>query len=84
MAKVLSQFMKEFKKLEVKTGLLDGKPLSAKQVDTLAKLPSREVLLSQVLAGLQAPMSQFAGVASAMLRQLVTVVDKVREQKAAG
>ena len=83
LANVISQFMKEFRKLEVKAGLLEGKPISAKQVEALSKLPSREILLSQVLAGLQAPMSQFAGVASAMLRQLVTVVDKVREQKAA-
>ncbi|MCL2817755.1 MAG: 50S ribosomal protein L10 [Clostridiales bacterium] len=84
LAKVVSQFMKEFRKLEVKAGLLEGKAISAKHVDALAKLPSKEILLSQVLAGLQTPMSQFAGVASAMLRQLVTVVDKVREQKAAG
>lgn len=83
LATVISKFMKEFRKLEVKAGLLEGKAISPKQVDALAKLPSKEILLSQVLAGLQTPMSKFAGVASAMLRQLVTVVDKVREQKTA-
>ncbi|MCL2677677.1 MAG: 50S ribosomal protein L10 [Clostridiales bacterium] len=83
LAKVLGQFMKEFRKLEVKAGLLEGKALSAKQVDALAKLPSKEILLSQVLAGMQAPMSQFAGAASAMLRQIITVVDRIREQKEA-
>ena len=83
MAKTISQFMAEFKKLQVKAGLLDSKFMSAAQLDALAKLPAREVLLSQVLGAMQAPMSSFAGVCAGMLRQLVTVVDRVREQKEA-
>lgn len=82
-AKILSDFCKETKKTEIKAGLLTGKLIDADAVDTLAKLPSREVLLAQVAGTLAAPMASFAGVASAMLRQLVTVVDKVREQKSA-
>ena len=83
MAKTISQFMTEFKKLHVKAGMLDNKFMQADQVDKLAKLPSREVLLSQLLGSMQSPMASFAGVCSGMLRQLVTVVDKVREQKEA-
>ena len=83
LAKTLSQFMTEFKKMQVKAGILDNQLLTADQVDALAKLPAREVLLSQLLGAFQAPMSSFAGACSAMLRQLVTVVDKVREQKEA-
>ena len=83
MAKTISQFMTEFKKLHVKAGMLDNKFMQADQVDKLAKLPAREVLLSQLLGAMQSPMASFAGVCSGMLRQLVTVVDKVREQKEA-
>jgi len=82
-AKIISEFIKDNKKTEIKGALLTGKYIDAQGVDALAKLPSREVLLAQVAGVFAAPMSGFAGVASAMLRQLVTVVDKVREQKSA-
>lgn len=80
-AKILSAFIKENKKTEIKAGLLGKTVINASQVDDLAKLPTREVLLAQVAGAMQAPMASFAGCAAAMLRQLVTVVDKVREQK---
>ena len=82
-AKILSTFAKENKKTEIKAALLSGKVIDSQGVEDLAKLPSREVLLAQVAGAFAAPMAGFAGVASAMLRQLVTVVDKVREQKSA-
>lgn len=82
-AKLLSNSLKEAKKGQIKAGLLGTKVISAAEVDALAKLPAREVLLAQVVGMMQAPLANFAGVTSGMLRQLVTVVDKVREQKAA-
>ena len=81
LARILSEFIEETKKTKIKAGLLEGKFLSPDEVDALAKLPTREVLLAQVAATFASPMSSFAGVGAAMLRQLVTVVDKVREQK---
>ena len=80
-AKILSEFIKESKKTSIKAALLTGKVISAKDVDALAKLPPREILLGQVAGMLASPMAGFAGVASAMLRQVVTVVDAVRQQK---
>lgn len=80
-AKILSGFIKETKKTEIKVALLGNKVIDAAGVDTLAKLPAREVLLAQIAGALQSPMAGFAGVCAGMLRQLVTVVDKVREQK---
>lgn len=82
-AKLLSSYFKEVKKGQIKVGLLGDKVITAADVDALAKLPAREVLLAQVVGMIQAPLANFAGVTSGMLRQLVTVVDKVREQKAA-
>jgi len=80
-AKIFSSFIKENKMTEIKAGLLGKTVIKASQVEDLAKLPTREVLLAQVAGAMQAPMASFAGCAAAMLRQLVTVVDKVREQK---
>jgi large subunit ribosomal protein L10 len=82
-AKLLTAFIKEVKKTEIKAGLLGAKLISAAEVETLAKLPARDVLLAQVVGMFQAPLAGFAGVTSAMLRQLVTVTDRIREQKAA-
>jgi large subunit ribosomal protein L10 len=82
-AKLLTSFIKEAKKTEIKAGLLGNRLISAAEVDVLAKLPAREVLLAQVAGVFQAPLAGFAGVASGLLRQLVTVTDRIREQKTA-
>lgn len=54
-AKVLKTFTDEFKKPQIKAGVLDGKYLELSAVEALADLPSREVLLAQLLGVLQAP-----------------------------
>ncbi|MDO4581575.1 MAG: 50S ribosomal protein L10 [Bacillota bacterium] len=82
-AKIISEFIKTTKKTSIKAGLLDGKLINAADVEALAKLPSREVLLGQLAGMLAQPMSSFAGSCTALLRQFATVVDKVREQKEA-
>lgn len=82
-AKLLTAFIKEAKKTEIKAALLGDKLISAAQVEALSKLPAREVLLAQVAGVFQAPLAGFAGVTSGLLRQLVTVTDQVREAKAA-
>ncbi len=57
-SKTIANFAKEFKKLEIKVGILDGDVLEAEQVKTLAALPPREVLLGQLLATINAPATQ--------------------------
>ncbi len=81
LAKVVSDFAKDHPAIVVKAGLLEGKLLPAADVAALAKLPSREVLLSQVLAGMQSPMTGFAGALQGLLRNFVNVLDQIREQK---
>jgi len=56
-AKVLKTFVSEFKKLEIKLGVVDRVVVSADQINAIADLPSREVLLAQLLGVLQAPAS---------------------------
>ncbi|MGJ8724148.1 MAG: 50S ribosomal protein L10 [Roseibacillus sp.] len=57
-AKVIKNFNKEFKKPEIKSGILDGALLEPSQVQALADLPSRDQLLAQLLAVINAPASQ--------------------------
>jgi large subunit ribosomal protein L10 len=59
-AKILKTFAAEFKVAALKIGVVDKAVLSTKDVEALAELPSREVLLAQLLGLLLSPMTQLA------------------------
>jgi large subunit ribosomal protein L10 len=59
-AKILKTFAAEFKVAALKIGVVDKSILSTKDVETLAELPPREVLLAQLLGLLLSPMTQLA------------------------
>jgi large subunit ribosomal protein L10 len=59
-ARILSNFAKKSKTFEIKAGYLDGQIVDLATIDSLAKLPSREVLLANVLGAFQAPIASFA------------------------
>ncbi|HWR38602.1 MAG TPA: 50S ribosomal protein L10 [Patescibacteria group bacterium] len=82
-AKLIADFIKENKlqMMEVKGGLLDGKVIDPNGVKALATLPPKEVLIAQVLCGMQAPIVGFVTVLSGTLRNLVYALDAVRKQK---
>ena len=83
-AKVLTDFAREFEKPAIRIGLVDGRPMSPVQVKQLASLPSREVLLSQLLGALQSPLAQLAGVMNGMLMQVVGAFEALHSQRSAG
>jgi large subunit ribosomal protein L10 len=66
-AKSLRDFAKEFPALVIKGGILDGKSLSAKDVNAIADLESREVLLSKLAGAMKAKQSQAAALFAAPL-----------------
>jgi large subunit ribosomal protein L10 len=74
-AKILSEFAKEHEALEIKAGVIEGNIATIEEINALAKLPSREGLLSMLLSVLQAPIRNFALVTKA-------VADKKEEQSA--
>ena len=78
-AKTIKSFVKEFKKPEVKTGILDGDILEVAQITALADLPSREVLLSQLLAVINAPATQLARTLSEPAASLARVIKAKHE-----
>jgi large subunit ribosomal protein L10 len=82
-AKILADFAKSSAKLEIKGGLLGSQVLASNQVKLLASLPSREVILAQLLAGFKAPLTGLVNVLAGNLRNLVTVLSAIQEQKEA-
>jgi len=82
-AKVLSKFAKDPQgKFVLKVGVLSGKVLDPKQIQALAELPSREVLIAKMLGSMQAPATNFVGVLAALPGSLVRALDAIRAKKA--
>ena len=68
-ARILCKFAESHENFKVKSGFLDGKVVDVATIDSLAKLPSKEVLLATVLGAFQAPIAAFA-------RAVQAIVDK--------
>ena len=68
-AKILSEFAEKHENFSVKGGFLDGEVISLEKIDSLAKLPSKEVLLATVAAAFQAPMASFARAVNAIVEK---------------
>ena len=68
-AKILNDFAKLNKELEIKAGVIEGVLASADEMKALAELPSRDGLLSMLLSVLQAPMRNFAAITKAVADQ---------------
>ena len=84
-AKILVRFAEQNDKLKISGGVLDGEPLAAAGVSALAKLPSREVLIAQLLGLLQAPASQLLRTIQepgASLVRLLGAIEKSKQQSA--
>lgn len=68
-AKILDKSIKEFKKMEIKAGVIDGQYYDAAGVGVIAQLPSRDELIAKLLGSFQAPVSSFARVVQAIADQ---------------
>lgn len=83
-AKVLSKFNKEnTNPFTLKAGVLTGKTINVSEIQALADLPSREVLIAKMLGSMQAPASNFVRVLAAVPGGFVRALDGIRAQKAA-
>jgi large subunit ribosomal protein L10 len=80
LSKEISQWAKEFKGLEIKGGTTEGASLSAEEVDTLSKSPSREELIGQVMGLALSPGARLAaallGPGGKIAGQIKTLADK--------
>lgn len=68
-ARILSKFADTHKNFEIKNGFIDKEVIDVAKISGLAKLPSREILLANVLGAFQAPIAAFA-------RAIQAIVDK--------
>lgn len=75
-ARVLTDYIRTSRlNLPVRAAVLGGRVLDPPGVQSLAALPTREVLIGQVLGGIQAPIAGFVGVLGAVLGGFVRVLD---------
>jgi large subunit ribosomal protein L10 len=79
-AKALADAARETRVLEIRGGVLQGRAMSADEVESLAKLPPEDVLRGQVLGAIVAPLTTLAGLLNAPLQNLVGLIDARIEQ----
>jgi large subunit ribosomal protein L10 len=82
-AKLLDLLRKDNEKVQVLGGLLEGKWMTADQVKALAKLPSKEQLIAQVVGTIRAPLSGLVNVLAGNTRSLVNVLNAIKDAKSA-
>jgi large subunit ribosomal protein L10 len=79
-AKAIGAAARETRVLEVRGGVLEGRPITAADIENLAKLPPLEQLRGQVLGGITAPLYAVVGLFAAPLQNLVGLIDARIEQ----
>lgn len=79
--KILINFIKEYKKLEIKAGIIQGRVFNAQELTQISKLPSKEILLAQFIGGLQAPIAGLVNTLSGTIRGLLNVLKAIEEKK---
>lgn len=80
-AKILFKFSKGNETFKIIGGIFGKRTLNVKEVLSLAKLPPREVLLGQLLGVLQSPMRGLVTVLQGNIRNLVVVINKIKESR---
>lgn len=83
-AKILFDAYKENKeknKPEIKAFYIDRQPFAGATAERIAKLPPREILLSQLLAAIEAPIAGFVGTLDSIVRELIGTIDALAAKK---
>ena len=80
-AKAVTDFIKDNKKFEVKIGVLNGKVIDVDGIKALSSLPSREILLGQVLSTMNAVPTALVTALSDVPRRMLNVLQAIKDQK---
>jgi large subunit ribosomal protein L10 len=83
-SRVLTSWGKSRPTFIVKAGVVEGQLVSAAEVQALADLPAREVLVARMAGTLQAPIQGLVNVLAGPVRALASVLDRVRAQREQG
>lgn len=82
-SKILCDFAKTHEPLKLEGGVLKTRILEGKDIQALAKLPSKDVLKAQVVMTLKSPITGFVMVLNQTLKKFVICVDQIKQKKAA-
>jgi large subunit ribosomal protein L10 len=83
LAKTVSSLKELGERFKIRGGVLDGKPISAAEVEALASLPPREVIFAQLLGLLQAPATQLARLLNEPGSSLARLLGAIEKKQAA-
>ena len=81
-AKLLKELQKSTEKLSVRSGIFEGEYLTGEKVMQLAEIPSREVLLAQLMSSMNAPVSGTMNALTGNVRGLIMVLKGMSEKEA--
>jgi large subunit ribosomal protein L10 len=81
LAKALAKYVKDNPEFSFKAGIVEGKVISVKEIESLATMPSKEELYSKLLFLLNAPSQRLVAAMNAVGRNLAVVVGQGVEQK---
>jgi large subunit ribosomal protein L10 len=80
-SKVICDFSKDHEHLKLEGGFLDNEVLEKKDIELMAKLPSKEVLRALVVGALNSPISGLVYVLNGTLRKFVYCLDQIKNKK---
>ena len=80
-ARILNDFSEKNDYFNIKAGFVEGEVISVEKVKELAKIPSKEVLLTNLLRTLNSPMAGFATVLSGTIRSLAIVINAIAKKQ---
>lgn len=80
-ARILCNFAKDHDFFKAKAGFIEGSVISEAEVNNLAKLPTKEVLVAKALGGLNAPISGFVAVLNGTIRGLVVALGAIASKQ---
>ena len=81
MAKALAKYAKDTPEFTFKVGVVEGRVISIKEIESLATMPSKEELMSKLLFLINAPAQRLATAINAVPRDLAVVINQAVEQK---
>lgn len=80
-SKILYNFSKDHENLKLEGGFLNDRVIGKKDIEILAKLPSREVLIAQALMAMKSPITGLVMVLKGNLRKLVYCIEQIKNKK---
>ena len=83
-ARLLKEYFEKNKTdLKIKSGLIDGRVFSAEKIMEIASLPSKDVLIAQMINGVKSPLYSLVFILQGPLRGLIYTLESVKKQKEA-